>query len=422
MEPLELLNKIVHSTIEAVKPDKLIFEKINYKNHFLTINNRAYDLSKYKKVHLVGSGKASVIMAKAIKELIGDKVSGGVIISNYYESIDNISVLVGSHPLPTEKTIKATERLLEYLEKVQSDDFIIYLLSGGTSALLEKPVYPLTLEDIKEITNILLKKGLNIKELNSIRKRLSSVKGGKLNNYINCSGVVLVLSDVLGDKVETIGSAPLYYKKESLNILNLLKKYSLEKVLSKDIINLITYEDKIVENKLEHFIIGSNHDALIAAKNMAYKFGLDAQILTNTLRGQASEAGKFITSIGEYVSSQNMKDRLYIFGGETTVFVKGNGLGGRNQELALSALNELSEFDYKIYVAAFGTDGLDGPTDAAGAIISKGLLERAKKCGISIEEFLYNNDSYNFFKKVGGHIITGPTGTNVCDVILLLIK
>jgi hydroxypyruvate reductase/glycerate 2-kinase len=361
-------------------------------------------------------------MAKSIKELLNNNSvrTECFIVSNYYETVTDITVKLGSHPIPTDKSVEAAKGMIDFLSKCKKHNFLIYLLSGGSSALMELPKPPLTIEDIQKVTKVLLNAGLNINELNFIRKKLSLIKGGKLNKYINCNGAVLVLSDVIGDKLESIGSAPLYYKKEEINVTNLMHRYNLEEKLSKTILEVILTDEEDISNKLPHVIIGNNLTALKAAKRKATRYGLTCEILTSTLRGEASQAGKVIASIGEYQSKNSKENKLFIFGGETTVTVKGCGLGGRNQELALSALQEIEGYN-NIYIASFGTDGIDGPTDVAGAIVNNDLLLKAKNLSIVIDTYLNNNDSYNFFKKVGGHITMGPTGTNVCDIVLLFI-
>lgn len=421
MNRLSIIKDIVEASIDAVKPHRVVEKSVKFINKNLIIQNHSYDLSKYKRVLIAGSGKASIQMAKALNKLIENnvKIAEGLVISSYFEPIKNITVELGSHPIPTEKSINAAMKMIDFLKKCNNDDFIIFLLSGGSSALIELPKKPLTINDIKDTTEILLHAGLNIEELNFIRKRLSTIKGGKLNKYIKCSGLVLVLSDVIGDRLESIGSAPLYYKKETFDMMSLLNKYNLKEKLSKKVLDALVDKEEEIENLLPHFIIGNNMTALKAAEDRARCYGLNSQILTSTLKGEASQAGIFIASIGNFQSKEGNFNKLFIFGGEPTVTVKGNGLGGRNQELALAALKEIE--DNNIFVAAYGTDGIDGPTDAAGAIVNHELLIKAKEMSLSIEDYLYTNNSYNFFKKVGGHIMLGHTGTNVCDIILLFI-
>lgn len=418
----EMLRDIIETSIEAVKPYKVIENAIKLADKILSIHGHTFDLTEYDKIFIAGSGKASIKMAKSIKELLNNNSvrTECFIVSNYYETVTDITVKLGSHPIPTDKSVEAAKGMIDFLSKCKKHNFLIYLLSGGSSALMELPKPPLTIEDIQKVTKVLLNAGLNINELNCIRKKLSLIKGGKLNKYINCNGAVLVLSDVIGDKLESIGSAPLYYKKEEINVTNLMHRYNLEEKLSKTILEVILTDEEDISNKLPHVIIGNNLTALKAAKRKATRYGLTCEILTSTLRGEASQAGKVIASIGEYQSKNSKENKLFIFGGETTVTVKGCGLGGRNQELALSALQEIEGYN-NIYIASFGTDGIDGPTDVAGAIVNNDLLLKAKNLSIVIDTYLNNNDSYNFFKKVGGHITMGPTGTNVCDIVLLFI-
>ena len=421
MNPLSFINAIIETSIDAVKPENVIEKSVKYTDDTLIVNNHSFDLKKYDRIFIVGSGKASIKMAKAVKKLIESNTRKieGLIISNYHEHIEGLTVVLGSHPIPTEKSVEAAKAMINSLTKCNNNDFLIYLLSGGSSALMELPKPPLTINDLQKVTSTLLHAGLNIKELNFIRKKLSLIKGGKLNNFIQCNGVVLVLSDVIGDKLESIGSAPLYYKNEEFDIITLLDKYNLKEKLTKKVVDILITEEKDSDNLLPHFIIGNNLTALQAAKEKALSYGLNAEILTSTLKGEASQVGMFLASIGNFQAKYTKKSKLYILGGETTVTVRGSGMGGRNQELALAALKEIENDN--IYIAAYGTDGIDGPTDAAGAIVNNELSIKAKKLKLSIEEYLQNNNSYNFFKEVGSHIKLGHTGTNVCDIVLLFI-
>ena len=423
--------EIFHYALESVFPKNLIPSSLKVEKNKILIKN---DLFNFKEsFYVFGSGKASVEMAKAIENIAIDYIKEGIVISNYSENLKKIKVLEGSHPVPTEKSINSTKKLVEKFISLKEDDFFIYLLSGGSSALLELPIKPITLEDLQNLTDLLLRHSVPIDEINTVRKHISQVKGGRLSKLTKAKGVVLVISDVIGDDLETIGSAPLYMDKTTYkDAYNILVKYglwdkipkSVKSVIEKGLRGEIEETPKNPPENIKHYIIASNFVALQKAKEKAKELGYNSYIMTSQLHGEAKEVAKMLIAIAKEIKKTgNPFDPpvCLLFGGETTVNVVGNGKGGRCQEMALSALREIKDLENVVFLSA-GTDGIDGNSDADGAVIDKTSFEKAKKLNLSIDEYLKNNNSYTFFKNTGDLIITGKTGTNVMDIQIILVR
>jgi len=416
--------------VEAVRPENLIPSKLSLENNQLTVENKTYTIPE--NIYVFGSGKASVEMAKAVENLIGDRIKDGLIVCNYTEKLKRLKVVKGNHPVPDKDSIKAGELLINGLSALNEDDFFIYLLSGGSSALIEKPIPPITLEDLKKTTQLLLSHSVPIEEINIIRKHISQIKGGRLGQKTKARGVVLVISDVIGDDLFTIGSAPLYYDRSTYrDAFDVLKKYdlldkipdSVRQVIIKGLNGEIEETPKKENPRISHHIIGRNMDALKEIKNAS---PFPAYIMTSRLHGEAREVAKAVLSIGMEIKNTSnpfSPPAVLLFGGETTVNVKGNGRGGRNQELVLSALIDLKDTPGSVILSG-GTDGIDGNSDAAGAVADsqtyRKAIEKVEK-GIDLNAYLENNDSYTFFTEVGGVIKTGYTGTNVMDLTIIII-
>ncbi|WP_457626164.1 glycerate kinase type-2 family protein [Persephonella sp.] len=415
--------------VESVKPENLIPRALSLKDTTLRINNDTYRIKR--KIYVLGSGKASVEMAKAVENLLEDKIAGGAVICNYTEKLRKISVIKGGHPVPDKNSIKGAETLLKLLSSLNEDDFFIYLLSGGSSALIEKPIPPITLEDFRKTTELLLRTSVPIEEINIVRKHLSMIKGGRLGRATKAKGVVLVISDVIGDDLFTIGSAPLYYDSSTYQeAYNILKKYdlldklpdSVRTVIIKGLKGEISETPKEENPNIKHYIIGSNINALKKIKEKAEET-VETHIMTSQLKGEAREVSKALVSIGKEIlkSCNPFKPPVcLLFGGETTVNVKGNGKGGRNQEICLSGLIEIKDIKNLVLLSG-GTDGIDGNSDAAGAVVDRSSYEKAKKLHLNMYSYLDNNDSYSFFEKTGDLIKTGPTGTNVMDITIIIV-
>ena len=422
----EDIKSIFFASLDGVLPKNVIRKYVKIDKNFLCINDKKYDLKKYKNIYILGAGKASYDMAVEIEKILKDRIKNGVVISIKEKNLKNIKILKGSHPLPNKDSMKATKKMISLIKKIKKDDLVIFLLSGGASALMELPIPPITLKDLQTTNELLLRSGANIDEVNIVRKHISRVKGGRLAKMCKAEAAVLVISDVIGDSLEVIGSAPCYFDKTTfLDAQNILKKYDIYKKIPKSVVEVIKkgIQKKIDETlkeknkKIKHFIIASNKIATKEGKKSANKLGYKAFLVTTRMCGEAKNVAKKI--VKEAKKTEYKKDFVWIFGGETTVKVKGKGKGGRNQEMALSALKYIDSNENIVFLSA-GTDGIDGNSKADGAIADHKIYELSKELGLNIEIFLENNDSYNFFKKVGNHIITGYTGTNVMDIAILI--
>ncbi len=411
--------EIFLKAIESVKPANVLKNLVSFEENGIKIKGERFECDKF---YLFGSGKAAIESAKAFEEMSKDKIKEGFIVSNYEERLQKTEVFESSHPVPSQKSLKAAEILMKKLENLKENDFFVYLLSGGSSALIEKPIPPINMEDLQECTKALLLNGASIEEINCVRKHISLIKGGRLASLTKAKGVVLVISDVVGNDLSTIGSAPFYpdkttYKEayEILKKYNLLEKIpnSVKSVIEKGVSKKLPETPKTKNPNIKHFLIAENKTALLAAKEEALKRGFDTKIVTDSLQGEVEETSKFL------LQKAREEKKSLLFGGETTVFVRGEGKGGRNQELALRILKKLDKNDKFVFLSG-GTDGIDGNSPAAGAVVDYRLKLRAEKLGLDIDDFLKRNDSYTFFKKAGGIIETSPTGTNVMDICMIL--
>ncbi len=430
MNTKAFLTELFLTGIEAVKPENLIPEHLSISDNTLKVSQDFYPLKK--EVYLFGSGKASIQMAKAVENSLGDYIKEGIVVCNYTEKLKKTEVIKGSHPVPDENSIKGAEILLQKLSSLKEDDFFIYLLSGGSSALIEKPIPPITLKDLKRTTQLLLENSVPIEEINIVRKHLSMIKGGRLGRATKAKGIVLVISDVVGDDLFTIGSAPLYYDLSTYQqARDILIKYNLwddiptsvKKVIEEGISGKIPETPKKENPNIKHYIIGNNLTALKKIKQEAEK-NFPAVIMTSQMKGEAKEVAKVLISIAKEIKKSGnpfTPPALLLFGGETTVTVRGNGKGGRNQELCLSALEEIKNIE-GITVLSGGTDGIDGNSDAAGAVIDRDTFMRAQELNLDINQYLSNNDSYSFFSKTDSLIKTGYTGTNVMDITIIMVE
>ncbi len=397
-----------------------------------------------ERVYVLGFGKASEAMTNGILESLGELVSGGVVIapSPTTSRIGPVDVLPGDHPIPGENTLSSTKKLLEVAQSLPRDSLTLVLISGGGSALLEYPVEGITLREIAEITNELMKRGADIYELNTVRKHFSRVKGGQLLRYIASENIVsLIVSDVVGDRLDTIASGPTVPDETTYSdAKQVLTKYSLWSSLPKHITRHIEEGvrglkpetpkpgDSIFQ-KNEVVIVASNIDSLRAAKKYLEERNTSTIILTDRLRGEARETAKVLASIIESIHTEKSSickpQCAIVAGGETTVTVRGTGIGGRNQELCLALSIELykTKLSIKYTAACMGTDGVDGSSPAAGAVVDTETIPRAYRLGLNPENYLANNDSYTFFRKLGDIIDTrGYTGTNVNDVFIAIIE
>ncbi|MBC7331250.1 MAG: glycerate kinase [Synergistetes bacterium] len=383
-------------------------------------------------LYLVAIGKAAWRMAKAAKEKLGSKIKGGVVITKYKHSlgeIEGLEIFEAGHPLPDENTLKATGKAVELVSSLGKEDKILFLVSGGGSALFELPMEGISLEDLKTVNELLLKSGADIVEMNTVRKHISKVKGGRFAQLAFPAYVYsLILSDVLGDRLDSIASGPAYPDETTYeDALRVIEKYALYEKMPPSVIEVLERgrRGEIPETPKEllnvkSVIIGSVSLACRYAVERAKELGYNTLFLTSTLSCEASEAGRFIAEILKEVkrsSNPIAPPCMIVLGGETVVHVKGNGKGGRAQELALSVAIAIRG-ENRIALISAGTDGTDGPTDAAGGLVDGESFNRMVSQGVNPEEALSNNDSYNALKASGDLVITGPTGTNVNDIIV----
>jgi len=417
---------ILEFAINAVDPYNSI-KKCFIENR-LIINAENFDLSLFNNLYLVGFGKASVGMAQAICD--SSKVTQGAVVTNdETNKVNDINVetFVGGHPLPNSGSILGTEKILKIIDKCDKNDVLIILISGGGSALLAKP--RVSLNDLQGVTQLLLGSGADINEINTIRKHLSYVKGGQLVSNSKCLVISLIISDIIGDPIDFIASGPTHPDSTTFeDSKKILKKYNLwEKIPSsvseiicdgiKNKIDETPKKDSIVFKNVNNFIVANNEIACKAAEKKAQKLGYDTILLTTCLDGEARDKSKFL--INKALNYKNSgKNFIFISGGETTVTIHGDGKGGRNQEMALAAVKNIDKKN--IIFASFATDGIDGMSDAAGAITDACSYDRAEKMDLDPSVFLDDNNSYEFFKKLDDLFFTGPTGTNVMDLQLIV--
>ncbi len=417
----------------AALPENLIRDSVTVSNDGLVIEEKCFPISKNSNIYIFGSGKASIGAAKALEAMMKDKIAGGLIISNYMDSsLEKINTFAGSHPVPDERSLKAADLLIDRLSALTEDDFFIYILSGGSSALIERPVQPLNIKDLQETSTLLMNAGATIYELNAVRKHLSAIKGGHLARMTKAKGVVLAISDVIGDDLKVIGSGPFYMDSSTFaDVWDIFSRFNLlHKIPSSVVTHIekgrageIKETPKMEPPHIKHIVIGSNRKALERAKEKAESLDITAHILTSRLRGEAREIAKVIISMGEEIAETlNPSDTpvCLIFGGETTVTVKGDGKGGRNQEMCLSALREVGSRQGMVFLSA-GTDGIDGNTGAAGAVVDCNSFKKAEELGLKIDDYLKRNESNNLLSMTGDLITMGPTGINIMDITILLI-
>lgn len=412
--------RLAEMALRAIDTKQVISETISLKRNILSINNLRYDLTDYQRLIVITVGKAAPQAMNSLSQILKDKLTQGLVIGLQPTKANRkIKVFIGSHPWPTLKNIKAGKTLLNFLKTTTAKDLVIFLISGGGSALLTLPPDENYLPEIG-LLNSLFRAGATIQEINTIRKHTSLLRGGNLAKLAYPATVIaLFMSDIPGDELQFIASGPTVKDtttiKQAVSILN---KYHLDKKLSKETFKQIkkqlreTPKESKYFKQVKNLLIVSNKKALVAMKSEAIKLGLKAKIKTNQLAGEARQIGWKI--VAELKKAPRMS--CFLYGGETTVNVRGKGRGGRNQELVLAALTRLTANQI---ILSIGTDGFDN-TPAAGAVGDILTITKALKLKLDLQSFLTNNNSYNFFKKTKDHIITGPTGSNVADIIIAI--
>lgn len=436
--------EIFQSALEAVDPYKAVKNFVQVEDERLQVGGKGqsnvdFDLAQYERISVIGGGKAAAPMAMAIEDLLGNRLNQGMINVKYgfTEKLGITEIIEAGHPLPDKKGMEGTRKILDYLEKADENDLIFSLISGGGSALLVMPAGEITLEEVQDLTGSLLDCGASIDEINAVRKHISLSKGGQMARVSFPATIVnLMLSDVVGDKMDVIASGPFVPDNSTFkDVWDILEKYDL-----KDIPGTIQDHlkagldgrapetpkaDEFVFENVFNFIVGSNIIALEAARDRAEKMGYQTLVLSSMIEGETRDIARVHAAVAKEIMKTGQPIYLpacVISGGETTVTIHGNGLGGRNQEFCLSAAIDLMELAPRVVMLSGGTDGNDGPTDAAGAVVDPYTVRRGEENGMKAVEFLNNNDAYHFFEKTNELLMTGPTNTNVMDVRLVLVR
>lgn len=424
---------IFNAAVAAVQPACLMQQYVQVQQDVLTVGNQSFPLHPDNTVWIFGAGKAAAAMAQALENILTDIPKKGIVITKYAHALPltAIQLTEAGHPIPDENSVSATAKMILMLGAVKPGDIVLFLLSGGASALLADYPPGADLMQVQQVFSLLLKSGADIYEMNIVRKHLSAVKGGQLALLANTNAwCSLILSDVVGDDLSIIGSGPTVADPSTFgDAMAILRKYNLVPLLPAAIYNYLQQgcAGKIAETPkpghaglahVHNFLTGSNHIALEAAQRKAISLGYNTQILTSTATGTAEDlAAQLVHAASQ---KQDGQPQCLLMGGESTVIVNGDGLGGRNQHLALAAGMLLKDVP-GITILSAGTDGTDGPTDAAGAFADKELMAAKAAMGLDATDFLQRNDAYHFFEKGGGLVKTGPTQTNVMDIMLAII-
>ena len=415
--------------IRAVDPYKAVYEEVEK----LKISHERYD-----GIYIVGAGKATAPMAKAIEDLFDGRIKEGVINVKYgfSEPLRYTQIIEAGHPLPDENGLRGAKKIRELLQGLGKNDLVFSLISGGGSALLPIPADNITLEEKQKLTQLLLECGASIDEINIVRKHISLSKGGQLAKAAFPAKVInLMLSDVVGDRIDIIASGPFVPDPSTFaDAWEVLEKYKLIRRIPRTILSYLKAGikgdvsetpkpgDRIFKNVLNR-IVANNITALRACEKRAKKLGYNTLILSSMIEGETREIAKMHTAIAKEIIKNGIPVQppaCVISGGETTVTIRGNGLGGRNQEFCLAAAIEIAGIDGDVVILSGGTDGNDGPTDAAGAIVDPYTVEKGRKKGMEATEYLENNDSYTYLKNTEALLVTGPTKTNVMDIHIIL--
>jgi glycerate 2-kinase len=448
------LTEIFKASVDRVDPYAMIRSQVSLDESVLNIETESVheniDLDKFDEIVILGAGKAGAPMARALEDILGDRITRGVVVvkSGHLDKLHRVELLEASHPVPDHRSVAAGKRILDEARRGGEGTLFLIVVSGGGSALLESPrrssidgkPVEITLEDIQHTTSILLASGAAIQEINAVRKHLSEIKGGQLAKALHpAHSISLVLSDVVGDGLDAIASGLTVPDPTTFSTaLGHVEAYGIASQLPKPVMRILTAgaEGLLEETpkpgdpvfkSIQNVLVGTNYQALLAAENMAESLGYNTAIITSQLVGEARNAAGFITAIASEVRRHETPLRTpacLLFGGETTVTLRGDGLGGRNQEMALAILAEMTTAGERlrdVSVLCASTDGTDGPTDAAGAFATTELVATTAAKSLDPKDYLRRNDSYRFFDAIGGLLKTGPTNTNVCDIQIVLV-
>ena len=430
--------KIFREAVKAVDPEKIVSEHLSLKGEVLRVGKKKYPLSAVERIFVVGTGKASAPMAANLERILSHRIAGGWVNVKYGHgrNLKRIHIHEAGHPLPDAQGLEGSRKIVRMFEGLTPKDLVIFLISGGGSALLPLPVPGVTLEEKQRVTQLLLRCGATIQEINTLRKHLSQVKGGGLAGRAYPATLIsLILSDVIGDPLEVIASGPTVPDPSTFaDCARILEKFDLWKDIPAAVAEHLheglkgNREETLKEGapvfaRVQNVIVGNNLLAMKAARRKARALGYRTLTLSSLIEGETREVAKVHAAIAkEVVLSANPlpPPACILSGGETTVTLRGQGKGGRNQEFSLAGALEIAGWKDLVLFSA-GTDGTDGPTDAAGAFADGETVRRGREKGMDAQAFLNENDSYSFFEKLGDLLITGPTGTNVMDLRILLI-
>lgn len=428
--------EIFRAALNAADPRAAVRRTLRREGGRLSVGARTYDLAQIRRVFVVGFGKASGAMGQAVEEVLGDRIESGWISVKYGHGapLRKIHLHEAGHPLPDDNSLLGARRILELLDQTGTDDLVICLISGGGSAILELPVAGVSLEDLRTLTDVLLRSGATINQVNTLRKHISQVKGGQLARRSRAPIVSLILSDVIGSPLDTIASGPTAPDGTTFaDALRIVEQRGVRAQLPASIVRHLERGGREIPDtpkvgdtafeRVQNVVIADNSIACEAALRAARDRGFNALLLSTYVQGEAREVAKVLAAIAKEIAASEhpvARPACVVAGGETTVTVRGDGAGGRNQELALAAAIELTDMEDVLILSA-GTDGTDGPTDAAGAIADGSTLKRAAEKGLDVRLFLARNDAYHLFEPLGDLITTGPTNTNVNDVMLVLV-
>ena len=414
----QLALEIYAEVLAQVRADALVAAGVRRVGDMLFVQDSAYDLHHYERIFVCGAGKASAAMASALAELLGDRLAGGLVVTQPGGGTlaPPICTMVGAHPVPDDLSIQAGEAMLEFAAETTPRDLVFFCLSGGASAILEAPAAGVGLAVLQSTTEILLKSGADIRTLNAVRVRLSRIKGGGLARAFHAHVAVLVLSDVLGNEIGVVGSGPFLPPRKREHRGHAV---AFDDRFPPSVRAELTKEVSEVTPPVEHYVIGSAALLWPLAAQAATKRGLQPFGYADPIQGEARTMAGKIMRLARAKRARGERDFCMVFAGEPTVTVRGDGKGGRDQEMATQAAGSLVGEADMAFLAA-GTDGADGPTEAAGGLVDQGSIGAARMGGVTARSALARSDSYHFLKAAGGLIVTGPTGTNVNDIVLVV--
>ncbi len=425
---------IFRAGLAAADPIQAIQRHVRIRGSALIVGRHRYQLDRYRRILVLGAGKASAAMAKGLERLLGARISGGLINVKYGHTLPlkRIELNECGHPLPDENGLQGARRIAGIAQTAGATDLVLCVISGGASALLPLPSPPITLAEKQETTRLLLDCGATIHEINAIRKHISQIKGGRLARLADPATVVsLLLSDVIGDDLEVIGSGPTAADPSTFaGALEILERYRIRERVPAAVLELlergrrgeVEETPKAVPNA-RNVVIGSNRLTVDAAAAKAKQLGYRTLVLSTMIEGETREIARMHGAIAKEIVLSGRPARppaCILSGGETTVTIRGDGLGGRNQEFALAAALEIAGLK-EVAAMSCGTDGTDGPTDAAGAFADGSTVHRGLLQGLDAKQYLARNDSYHFFEALDGLVKTGPTNTNVADLRMVLV-